>query len=96
MPPNPVLRNFGQKIVDDEGMLIGVKKPCKWNDLLAAVPRWFSKFGPGGTGDMASRVYSHYSSIAPTLDKGKKKFLSWLREVSEMLETPLPGAEDVS
>ena len=83
-------RNFGKNIVSDEGTLIGCPKTSKWSDLLMAVPRWFAQFGPCGSGDCAAKVYSHFRAIAPTADRGCKKFMAWVKEVSEMLQQPLP------
>jgi len=88
------LRNFEKKMISDDGMLLGFAKSPKWADLLLAVPRWFQKFGPSSAGDLASKVHTHYRSIAPTPDCGPKKFVNWIREVSEMMESPLPVDED--
>ena len=86
-------RNFGKNIVNGEGTLLGCPKFTKWSDLLMAVPRWFSKFGPSGSGDFAAKVYSHFRAIAPTVEHGWKKFMAWVKEVSEMLQAPLPVAD---
>lgn len=85
-----LLKNFGKKIASDEGMLLGSAKSLKWADLLLAVPRWFQKFGPASAGDLPSKVHTHYRSIAPTPDRGPQKFVNWIKEVAEMMESPLP------
>ena len=54
----------------------------------------FRSLGPSSAGDLASKVHTHYRSIAPTPDCGPKKFVNWIREVSEMMESPLPVDED--
>ena len=87
-----VSRNFGKQIVGDDGTLLGFEKKPKWSDLLLAVPRWFSKHAPAGSGDSASKVYSHYQSIAPTVERGPKKFILWIKQLSELLQEPLPLA----
>ena len=85
----PAVRNFGKQIVSDEGYLVGFPKAHKWQDVLAAVPRWFQKVGGSG-GEAASKVYLHYQSVAPTQERGSKKFLTWIRDVCGIMTSPLP------
>ena len=85
-------RNFGKIIVTPDGVCCAnpsVKTP-KWSDVLAAVPRWFAKFAEKGKDNMPNKIYTFYSTIAPTQKRGWKPFMKWLKELVEMVENPLP------
>ena len=64
------------------------RSPFKGEDLKATVPRWFHEHG--GLGDMHSKAYSHFRTIARCQGKGPVKFLAWMKEVTLLIEEPLP------
>ena len=83
-------RNYGQNIVDEAGRMVAfpsLKKPL-WEDLKATVPTWFHEHG--GLCDMHSKAYSHFRTIAPCQGKGPVKFLAWMKELTLLVEDPLP------
>ena len=81
--------------MDEAGRMVAfpsLKKPL-WEDLKATVPRWFHEHG--GLGDMHSKAYSHFRTIAPCQGKGPVKFLAWMKELALLIEDPLPVDDPV-